>query len=114
VRSLQRRAYRQISAVIRIADLEIDTAARVVRRAGEPVDLTAREYGILEFLAVRKDEVVTRDEISSRIYDFGADCNSNIVDVYVGYIRKKLERGGRSRLIHTRRGFGYVLTQESR
>ncbi len=114
VRSLQRRAYQQVSAVIRVDDLEIDTAARVARRAGEPIDLTAREYGILEFLAARKGEVVTREEISSRIYHLGMDRNSNIVDVYVGYIRKKLERGGRSRLIHTRRGFGYVLAPDAR
>ena len=114
VRSLQRRAYAQVSAVIRVDDLEIDTAARTARRAGEPLDLTAREYGILEFLAARKGEVVTREEISTRIYDLGMDRNSNIVDVYVGYIRKKLERGGRSRLIHTRRGFGYLLAPDSK
>ena len=114
VRSLQRRAYQQVSAIIRVDDLEIDTAARVARRAGEPIDLTAREYGILEFLAARKGEVVTREEISSRIYDLDKDRNSNIVDVYVGYIRKKLERGGRSRLIHTRRGFGYLLAADSK
>ena len=85
-----------------------------MRRGGEVVELTPREYGILEFLAARQGEVVSREEISSRIYDFGADRNSNIVDVYVGYIRKKLESGGRSRLIHTRRGFGYVLGAEPR
>jgi two-component system copper resistance phosphate regulon response regulator CusR len=113
VRALQRRAYHQTSAVVHIGDLEIDTAARVVRRAGEALDFTAREYAILEILAARKGEVVSRDEISSRIYDLGAERNSNIVDVYVGYIRKKLERGGRSRLVHTRRGFGYVLEADS-
>jgi DNA-binding response OmpR family regulator len=113
VRALQRRASHHTSAVIRIGDLEIDTAARLVRRAGEALDLTAREYAILEILAARKGEVVSRDEISSRIYDFSAERNSNIVDVYVGYIRKKLERGGRSRLVHTRRGFGYVLEADS-
>jgi len=113
VRSLQRRAYRQVSAVIHVGDLEIDTAARVARRAGEPLDLTAREYGILEFLAARKGEVVTREEISSRIYDLGMDRNSNVVDVYMGYIRKKLERDGRPRLIHTRRGLGYMLAADA-
>jgi len=113
VRSLQRRAYRQVSAVIHVGDLEIDTAARVARRAGEPLDLTARECGILEFLAARKGEVVTREEISSRIYDLGMDRNSNVVDVYMGYIRKKLERDGRPRLIHTRRGLGYMLAADA-
>ncbi len=113
VRALQRRASHHTSAVIHVGDLEIDTAARLARRAGEPLDLTAREFAILEILAARKGEVVSRDEISSRIYDFSAERNSNIVDVYVGYIRKKLERGGRSRLVHTRRGFGYVLEADA-
>ncbi|HET6463741.1 MAG TPA: response regulator transcription factor, partial [Candidatus Krumholzibacteria bacterium] len=113
VRSLQRRAYQQISTVVRVADLEIDTAARVVRRGGEALEFTALEYGILEFLVARKNEVVTRDEISARIYDLTTDRNSNVVDVYIGYIRKKLERGGRPRLIHTRRGFGYVLKADA-
>lgn len=109
VRSLQRRGYQQTAAVVRVADLEIDTATRMVRRGGESLEFTALEYGILEFLVARKNEVVTREEISARIYDLTTDRNSNIVDVYIGYIRKKLERGGRPRLIHTRRGFGYVL-----
>ncbi len=113
VRALQRRAYHQTSPTIRVADLEVDTVARTVRRAGQAIDLTAREYSVLEFLAARKGEVVTRDEISTRIYDFSVNRNSNIVDVYVGYLRRKLEREGRSRLIHTRRGFGYVLAEES-
>jgi two-component system, OmpR family, copper resistance phosphate regulon response regulator CusR len=113
VRALQRRGYQQTSALIRIDDLEIDTAARVARRAGEPIDFTPREFAILEFLAARTGEVVSREEISTRIYDLGAERNSNIVDVYVGYIRKKLERGGRSRLLHTRRGYGYVLGTEA-
>jgi DNA-binding response OmpR family regulator len=113
VRALQRRAYQQASPTIRVADLEVDTVTRTVRRAGQAVDLTPREYSVLEFLAARKGEVVTRDEISTRIYDFSVDRNSNIVDVYVGYLRKKLEREGRPRLIHTKRGFGYVLADES-
>jgi DNA-binding response OmpR family regulator len=113
LRALERRAYRRTSPVITIGDLEVDTSARLVRLAGEHVEMTAREYSILEFLAVRKGEVVTRDQISSRIYDFNTDRDSNIVDVYIGYLRKKLERTGHARLIHTRRGFGYVLDDES-
>ncbi|HKW15597.1 MAG TPA: response regulator transcription factor [Candidatus Krumholzibacteria bacterium] len=113
VRALERRAYRRTSPVIKIGELEIDTTARTARMAGEDVDLTAREYTILEILALRSGEVVTREQISSRIYDFNTDRASNIVDVYVGYLRRKLERGGRARLIHTRRGFGYVLSEEN-
>lgn len=113
LRALQRRAYRKPSPVITVGDLEVDTAARVARLGGELLDLTPREYGILEFLAVRKGEAVTRDQISARIYDFNAEHDSNVVDVYIGYLRKKLERGGRPRLIQTRRGFGYILDDKA-
>jgi two-component system copper resistance phosphate regulon response regulator CusR len=109
VRALERRSYRRTSPVIRVAGLEVDTSARVVRVDGETVELTAREYAILEILALRSGEVVTREQIYSRIYDFNTERDSNIVDVYIGYLRRKLERGGRPRVIHTRRGFGYVL-----
>lgn len=109
VRALVRRQYGQATPVIRIADLEIDTAARTVRRGGEVITLTAREYSILELMAHRVGQVVTRDEIWDAIYDFEAERGSNVLDVYVGYLRKKLEHGGRDRLIHTRRGLGYVL-----
>jgi DNA-binding response OmpR family regulator len=113
VRALQRRKYQQKSPKITIADLEIDTASQIVRRGGRRVDLTMREYSILEVLAMRMGQVVTRDEIWDRIYDYGAERNSNVVDVYIGYLRRKLENNGKSRLIHTRRGAGYVLEEVS-
>lgn len=113
VRALRRRKYAQSSPVIRVGDLDINTSTRVVRLAGEAVDLTAREYSILEVLAVRRGRVVSREEILDRISDFDAARNSNLVDVYIGYLRRKLERGNGPRLIHTRRGFGYVLGDEA-
>ena len=73
--------------------------------------MTAREYSLLEYLALRKGQVVTRAEIWEHLYDFNADPNSNVIDVYVGLLRKKLETEGQSRLIHTRRGLGYVLRE---
>jgi DNA-binding response OmpR family regulator len=114
LRALERRTHRRTSPTIEVGDLEVDTAARVVRMGGALVELTAREYTILEYLASRSGEVVTREQISSRIYDFNTDRDSNVVDVYIGYLRKKLERGGHRRLIHTRRGFGYVLGEEAK
>ena len=114
VRALQRREYKKNSPLIEIGDLAIDTVARTVRRGGERVDLTAREYSILEVLAFRTGHIVTREEIWDRIYDFGAERNSNVVDVYIGYIRRKLENGGRPRLLHTKRGIGYVLAEDLR
>ncbi|MCK4625719.1 MAG: response regulator transcription factor [Phycisphaerae bacterium] len=109
VRSLVRRNYESKSPVIRVGDLEINTSSRVVRRAGRVIDLTGREYALLEFLALRAGEVVTRTEIWEHIYDFNDESTSNVTDVYILYLRRKLEQGGQPRLIHTRRGFGYVL-----
>ena len=90
-------------------DLEIDTAKRSVRRGDRTITLTAREYCLLEYLANRTGEVVPRSEIREHLYDFAADPNSNVIDVYVGYLRRKTEQGGLPRLIHTRRGLGYAL-----
>ncbi len=111
VRALLRRRYEQTSPCVRIGDLEIDTVARSVRRGGRVIELTAREYGILEVLAARPGTVVTREEIEERVYDFASEHSSNVVDVYVGYLRRKLENGGAARVIHTRRGMGYVLAE---
>jgi DNA-binding response OmpR family regulator len=113
LRALIRRAYDAKSPVIRVAELEIDTAAHVVRRAGEQIDLTAREYALLEFLALRAGEVVTRTDIWEHLYDFDSSAQSNVVDVYIGYLRRKIERPGSPQLIHTRRGQGYMLRSAS-
>lgn len=113
VRALVRRRYQTKNPVIRIDDLEIDTARRTARRAGETIELTAREYALLEFLALRAGELVSRTEIWEHVYDFHSSAQSNVVDVYIGYLRHKIEREGRARLIHTRRGQGYVLEEEA-
>lgn len=113
VRALVRRRYETKNPAIRIGDLEIDTAGRMVRRAGETIELTAREYALLEFLAMRAGELVSRTDIWEHVYDFHSSAQSNVVDVYIGYLRHKIEREGRPRLIHTRRGQGYVLEEES-
>ena len=109
VRALIRRKYAQPSATIRVGNVAIDTAARDVRLANKRVELSAREYALLEFLALNLGRVVTRTEIWRHVYDFNASIESNVVDVYVGMLRKKLERPDGPRLIHTRRGLGYML-----
>lgn len=111
VRRLAMRTYGEKSAKIRVGDLELDPRQRTARRAREPVELTAREYALLEYLAARAGEVVTRTEIWEHIYDFAAERNSNVIDVYVARLRKKLRRSDRPPLIHTRRGMGYVLEE---
>lgn len=109
VKALTRRAYQRKSPVVEVGDLAIDTAAKRVTRGGQFIELTAREYQLLEYLASRAGQVVTRTDIHEHCYDFQSDSASNVIDVYIGYLRKKIERDGTDRLIHTRRGQGYVL-----
>ncbi len=111
LRALIRRRYEAKDPVIRVGDLEVDTRAQTVTRSGESVTLTAREYGLLELLAMRAGAVVSRTEIWEHLYAFDASAESNVVDVYIGYLRRKIEREDRPRLIHTRRGLGYVLEE---
>lgn len=113
VRSLMRRGYGQRSPVLRIADLEIDTAAKTVVRSGQPVQLSAREYALLDYLARRAGEVVSRTDIWEHLYDMHDDAVSNVVDVYIRYLRNKLDRDFPVKLIHTRRGQGYMLGVEA-
>jgi DNA-binding response OmpR family regulator len=113
VRALVRRKYSVKSPLIRVSDLEIDTRGRTVRRGGQVVELTAREYTLLELLALRAGQIVKRAELLEHIYHFDAEAESNVIDVYIGFIRRKLERAGLPRLIQTRRGFGYVLGASS-
>ena len=97
------------AAVLRFADLELDTGTREVRRGGELIDLTRTEFALLELFLRNPRQVLTRSVIFERVwgYDFGPTSNS--LDVYIGYLRRKTETGGRSRLIHTVRGVGYAL-----
>ena len=112
VRTLVRRRCGTRDPMIRVADLEIDTANRAVKRGGKTIELTAREFALLEYLSARASQVVSRAEISEHVYD-QAGFHSNVVDVYVGYLRKKIESTGLPKLLHTRRGHGYVLGDTS-
>jgi len=112
VRAMVRRKYDNKSPCLRVADLEIDTLARTARRAGEAVHLSAREYALLEFLALRASQVVTRTDILEHVYDFASDPDSNVVDVYIAHLRRKIERPDSPKLIHTRRGQGYLLGED--
>ena len=109
VRALVRRQYQEKSPTLCIEDLTVDTLRKTVKRNGELIELTAREYALLEYLAYRAGQVVSRTEIWEHVYDFEADTRSNVVDVYISYLRKKIDPPGRSPLIRTRRGLGYVL-----
>jgi len=109
VNALVRRKYAAKSPALCIGDLLIDTAAKTASRAGVPVELTAHEFAILELLAIKTGHIVTRAMMFERLYDFDAEASSNVIEVYIANLRRKIECAGLPRLIHTRRGLGYVL-----
>ncbi|MCK4846896.1 MAG: response regulator transcription factor [Deltaproteobacteria bacterium] len=111
LRSLLRRGSETKEAVIHIADLQIDTASHEVRRGNKLIKLSAREYALLEYLAYRKGSVVTRGEITEHIYDESFEKDSNIIDVYMNYLRGKIDKGFDKKLLHTVRGAGYILKE---
>ena len=112
VRSLIRRKATVKEAVIRIADLEINTADHEVRRGGKVITLSAREYALLEYLAYKKDSVVSRTDIVEHIYHEDDEMDSNVIDVYINYLRNKIDKEFKSKLIHTVRGSGYILKDQ--
>jgi DNA-binding response OmpR family regulator len=109
VRALARRAYTARNPMLKVGDLRIDTPAQRVWRGKEEISLTPREYSLLEYLAVRSGEVVSRTDIWEHLYEFDSEADSNVVDVYIAYLRRKIERPGKAILIHTLRGRGYRL-----
>jgi two-component system copper resistance phosphate regulon response regulator CusR len=109
VRGLLRRGRVRHLDVLAIADLRIEVGARRVERAGRVIDLTGKEFALLECLARRSGELVNREEISEHVWDESYDPFSNLIDVYVGRLRRKVDGGHDVRLLHTRRGEGYVL-----
>ena len=109
VRALVRRTHQQKDPVLRCYDLEIDTAARTVRRGGHAIHLTPREYALLEFLAFHRGKVVTRSMIWEHLYDEYDENTSNVVDVYIRYLRNKIDKNFEPQLILTRWGEGYML-----
>jgi two-component system response regulator MprA len=111
VRAMLRRASPTGDGVLRFADIELDTGTREVRRGGEKIELTRTEFNLLELFLLNPRQVLTRSIIFERVwgYDFGFASNS--LDVYIGYLRRKTEAGGKPRLIHTVRGVGYALRE---
>jgi len=112
LRALIRRNHQVKDPLLRIHDLEIDTASRNVKRAGQTIHLTPREYALLEFLAFHRGKVVTRTMIWEHLYDEHDESTSNVVDVYIRYLRNKIDKGFDPPLILTRWGEGYLLRGE--
>jgi two-component system response regulator PhoP len=108
-KALIRRGKGQSAAVLRVGDIEINTANLTVRRKGDLVTLTAMEYRVLEYLAHRPGAVVSKTELLEHLYDFNWERFSNVIEVYISGLRRKLEDSSEAKLIHTLRGQGYML-----
>lgn len=112
VRALLRRSEMDRGAEIRFADLRIDPVTHKVWRKDREIDLTAKEYGLLEYFMRNPNQVLTRTMIADHVWDYTFDSFTNIIDVYVNYLRKKIDRDADKKLIHTVRGVGYILKEE--
>ncbi|HUW28625.1 MAG TPA: heavy metal response regulator transcription factor [Sulfuriferula sp.] len=109
VRSLLRRGVRQLPETLRVADLELDRIKRRVNRGGQRIDLTAKEFLLLQLLMERQGEVLSRSLIASQVWDMNFDSDTNVVDVAIRRLRAKVDDPYTHKLIHTLRGMGYVL-----
>jgi DNA-binding response OmpR family regulator len=109
IRALLRRA--EGDEILRVADLEINTSTREVRRGEREIELTSREYELLEFMAHNPRRVLSREFLLSRVWDEDFGLTTNLVDVYVGYLRRKVDAPGEAKLIRTVRGAGYALRE---
>ena len=112
LRALVRRGHQTTNPNLRIHDLDIDTVAKTVKRSGQSISLTPREYALLEFLAYHRGRPVSRDTIWAHLYDEKEENTSNVVDVYINYLRNKIDKGFDPPLILTRWGEGYQLRGE--
>ena len=112
LRALLRRPPLQAGTVLKMADLEMNTATREIRRAGKLLDLSPREYSLLELLLRHPNQVLTRTQILEHVWNFNFYGDNNVLDVYIGYLRRKVDRDFAPALIHTIRGVGFRLSED--
>jgi DNA-binding response OmpR family regulator len=113
VRAMLRRRKEKRDIVLSIDDLKLDTVTREVKRGDKSIELTSKEYSILEYFLKNKNRVLTKSQIAEHVWNYDFEYNSNIVEVYIRYLRRKIDEDFKNKLIHTIRGGGYVLRDES-
>lgn len=113
IRAMTRTAFGVSDSLLSVGDLTMDTAAKVVKRGGKEIPLSAKEYALLEYLMHNAGIVLSREKIENHIWNFDYEGGTNVVDVYIRYLRKKIDEGYDKKLIHTVRGRGYVLREEA-
>lgn len=114
IRSLLKYCYDTTEKIdsIHISDLELDLNEKIARRSGKEIELTAREFNLLEYLMINKGKVVSKLEIAENVWDINFDTHTNFVEVYINYLRNKIDKGYSNKLIHTVVGMGYMLKQK--
>jgi len=114
IRALMRRPTEAQGNVIKVGNLSLDTVSYEVQRSGQPIELSAKEFALLEYMMRNAGRVLSKDMIISHVWDFDADVLPNTVEVYMGYLRNKVDKPFDKALLHTQRGFGYVLKDNAR
>jgi len=111
IRSLLRRGQSETKTVLSLADLSLDMVSHKVNRNGQEVELTGKEYSLLEYFIRNQGKVLTRTMIAEHVWDYNFDTFTNVIDVYINHLRKKIDKDHPKKLLHTLRGVGYVLKE---
>ena len=109
VRVLLRRGKAEVKTTLMILDLTLDLVSHKVNRGGDEIELTGKEYGLLEYFMRNQEKVLTRTMIAEHVWDYNFDTFTNVIDVYINHLRKKIDKGRELKLLHTLRGVGYVM-----
>ena len=112
IRAMTRLSFGASESVLTVGDLTLNLATQEVRRGGQPITLSAKEYALLEYLMHNQGIVLSREKIENHIWNLDYEGGTNVVDVYISYLRKKIDEGRKEKLIHTVRGRGYVLRED--
>ena len=112
IRALLRRDKKEKESVLQVSDLTLSIVTHKVMRQGKEIELTSKEYALLEYFMRNPEKVLTRTMISEHVWDYHFDSNTNVIDVYVNYLRKKIDKDFDPKLIHTIRGIGYMMKRE--
>ena len=109
VRVLLRRGKAEVKTTLRISDLTLDLVSHNVNRGGDEIELTGKEYSLLEYFMRNQEKVLTRTMIAEHVWDYNFDTFTNVIDVYINHLRKKIDKGRESKLLYTLRGVGYIM-----
>jgi len=111
VRVLLRRGKAEVKTILQIADLTLDLVSHKVNRGGDEIELTGKEYSLLEYFIRNQEKVLTRTMIAEHVWDYNFDTFTNVIDVYINHLRNKIDKGRQSKLLHTLRGVGYIMKE---